>query len=93
MKDISAFPIPFETHNDGMTLHQYAAIKLKIPDSGTDWLDEMIRQSLRNDFAAQAMQGLIASPRGLLGKNEITDADYAQVAYLVADAMLKAREA
>jgi hypothetical protein len=27
---------------DGMTLRQYAAIKLKVPDSGTDWLDEMI---------------------------------------------------
>ena len=26
----------------GMTLRQYAAIKLKVPDSGTDWLDEMI---------------------------------------------------
>lgn len=35
-----------------MSLRQYAAIKLKIPDSGTDWLDEMIRQSLRDDFAA-----------------------------------------
>lgn len=32
----------------GMTLRQYAAIKLKVPDSGTDWLDDMIRQS--NEF-------------------------------------------
>jgi hypothetical protein len=31
----------------GMTLRQYAAIKLKVPDSGTDWLDDMIRESLR----------------------------------------------
>lgn len=40
----------------GMTLRQYAAIKLKVPDSGTDWLDDMIRQSLKDDFAvADAM--------------------------------------
>jgi|LakMenE01Jun11ns_1017448.scaffolds.fasta_scaffold9783619_2 hypothetical protein len=31
----------------GMTLRQYAAIKLKVPNSGTDWLDDMIRESLR----------------------------------------------
>lgn len=31
----------------GMTLRQYAAIKLKVPDSGTGWLDDMIRESLR----------------------------------------------
>ena len=30
---------------EGMTLRQYAAIKLCVPDSGTDWLDEMIRAS------------------------------------------------
>jgi hypothetical protein len=29
----------------GMTLREYAAIKLKVPDSGTDWLDDMIRKS------------------------------------------------
>jgi hypothetical protein len=33
---------------EGMTLRQYAAIKLKVPDSGTDWLDDMIRKS--NEF-------------------------------------------
>ena len=49
--------------------------------------------TLRDYFAGLAMQGLIASPRGLIGKNEITNVDYAQAAYLIADAMLKAREA
>ena len=28
----------------GMTLRQYAAIHLKVPNSGTDWLDEMIKE-------------------------------------------------
>lgn len=39
----------------GLSIRQYAAIKLKVPNSGTDWLDEMIRQSLRDEFAAKAM--------------------------------------
>jgi hypothetical protein len=34
----------------GMTLRQYAAIKLKVPDSGTDWLDDMIRKSNELDM-------------------------------------------
>lgn len=45
----------------GMTLREYAAIKLKVPNSGTDWLDDMIRASLRDDFAESAMQGIIAA--------------------------------
>jgi hypothetical protein len=69
----------------GMTLRQYAAIKLKVPDSGTDWLDEMITKSLRNDFAAKAMQGLLAS--GV----EASMKELAEKAYAMADAMLKPR--
>jgi len=45
----------------GMTLRQYAAIKLRAPNSGTDWLDELIRTSLRDEFAAKAMLSLPAS--------------------------------
>ena len=42
------FPTPAGTqHQDGMTLRQYAAIKLCVPDSGLPWLDEMIVQSRR----------------------------------------------
>ena len=37
-----------------MTLRQYAAIKLRVPNSGTDWLDEMILKSLRDELAAKA---------------------------------------
>lgn len=43
----------------GMTLREYAAIKLKVPDSGTPWLDEMIEKSRRDDLAARAMQAQI----------------------------------
>lgn len=35
-----AFP---SEKNNGMTLKQYAAIHLKVPNSGTDWLDDMIK--------------------------------------------------
>lgn len=45
----------FNSGMPGMTLRQYAAIKLKTPDSGTDWLDAMIVKSLRDEFAAKAM--------------------------------------
>ena len=72
-----------------MSLRQYAAIKLRVPDSGTDWLDDMIRQSLRDEMAAKAMQGLLAQSEGsALTSNVDTGAEYA---YRMADAMLKAR--
>jgi hypothetical protein len=49
--------------------------------------------TLRDYFAAQALQGLIASPRGTPNGSDATDVYYAKCAYLVADAMIKAREA
>ena len=73
-----------EQHS-GMTLRQYAAIKLKVPYSGTDWLDDMITKSLRDDIAAKAMQGICASGP------EIPDAAIAAESYNLADATLKAR--
>lgn len=40
----------------GLTARQHAAIALRVPDSGTGWLDAMIRASLCDQFAAVAMQ-------------------------------------
>jgi G:T-mismatch repair DNA endonuclease (very short patch repair protein) len=68
----------------GMTLRQYAAIKLRVPDSGTDWLDDMIRKSNRDHFAAKAINEV-----GWY--NNINQS--AIMAYEIADSMLKAREA
>jgi hypothetical protein len=48
--------------------------------------------TLRDYFAANAMQGLIASPRGTPDGRDATDTYYAKSAYLMADAMMKARE-
>jgi hypothetical protein len=61
-----AFPAPAGVSHiteQGMTLREYAAIHLRVPDSGSEWLDEMIEQSLRDDLAAKAMQGLLANVR------------------------------
>lgn len=72
----------------GMTLRQYAAIKLRVPNSGTDWLDEMIRESMRNELAAKAMQGSIAHSQS----EEWSCSVIAEDAYMQADAMLKASD-
>jgi len=74
-------------HTEGMTLRQYAAIKLSVPSSGDEWLDDMIRTSLRDELAAKAMQGLMADP------NTITDEDnIASVCYRIARGMMKLRD-
>lgn len=79
----------------GMTLRQYAAIKLRVPNSGTDWLDEMIFASLRDDLAAKAMQSLISG--GVPHRVEEDDRDLtfaqwvAKNAHGFADAMLASR--
>jgi hypothetical protein len=80
-----AFPNPHRTDMTGMTLRQYAAIKLKVPDSGTDWLDDMIRQSIKDDFAAMAMDAFLSRDGGTYEQD-------AECANKMADAMLKARE-
>jgi len=100
-----AFPVPSRwdsqgnwaahSHEDnGMTLRQYAAIKLRVPNSGTDWLDDMIRTSIRNDFATKAMQSHIAV--GFVSlcqvghpEDQINSA-IAKVSYEMADAMMVA---
>lgn len=45
----SAFPYSVPKLNDGaqggLSKREYAAILLKVPDSGTDWLDVMIRRA------------------------------------------------
>jgi hypothetical protein len=62
MNNTPAFPIPFETHNDGMTLRDY--------------------------FAAKAMQGLLANSECPLKPLD----EVPQASYKMADAMLIARE-
>ena len=52
-----AFPIVAEDNIDtvferGMSLRQYAAITLRVPESGLPWLDQMIERARRDDLAA-----------------------------------------
>ncbi len=97
-----AFPVPLNPGQswnemgpcDGMTLRQYAAIKLRIPASGTDWLDQMIEASLRDEMAAKAMPGLmVRNWSAFKGSDSELIEVWARSSYGVADAMLKAREA
>ena len=74
----------------GMTLRQYAAIKLCVPDSGLPWLDEMIVQSNRERLAAAALPALVTA--AIEFDHVKWDATF-QHAYFCADAMLKAKEA
>jgi len=90
-----AFPSNRDMRYGGMTLRQYAAIKLRVPNSGADWLDEMIRTSLRDDLAAKAMQACYADyckHADVQGYVEGWRVGVAKDAYESADAMLAARE-
>lgn len=98
MKKYPAFP--YQHTNDGnpseacigMTLGQYACIKLKVPKTGDNELDDLIKESLRNDFAAKAINGLIRPNIKTNINTEYLFSTEAKLSYIIADAMLKARE-
>ena len=48
-----------------LTAIEYAAIHLRVPSSGTEWIDDMVKESLRNSFAAAAMTGELSSQSSL----------------------------
>jgi len=52
-----------ELSTGGLSIRQYAAINLRATNSGDEWLDEMIKQSLLNEFAAKAMHQFLAGAR------------------------------
>jgi hypothetical protein len=83
----------------GMSLRQYAAIKLGVPDSGLPWLDDMINASNRDRFARQALPAVIAAtisgrhfPCPPNSPEDVVKAALATDAYELADAMLAARK-
>lgn len=48
-------------HQCGMSLREYAAIHLRVPMSDCKWLDDMIREAMRNELAGQAMKAITIS--------------------------------
>ena len=86
--------------NEGMCLRTYAAIHLRVPDSGIPALDEMIRKSLLMEMAGRALGGLLSNPGGPVQHSpmrgwDITNCtwhDVADVALTSADALIKALE-
>ena len=77
----------------GMSQRALAAIKLRVPDSGIDWLDAMIMQAKRNEFAGQALAGILGG--GFADTIPYDDVDgsaaAAVFAYQFADAMIAER--
>jgi len=43
----------------GLKAGEYAAIHLRVPKSGTPWLDEMIAEANWRDLIASMMQGIV----------------------------------
>jgi len=67
-----------------LTPRVYAAIHLRIPDSGIDWLDKMIAKAERRDIAAKIAQGLCPD-------RTLTWTCIAQDAHELADAIIAER--
>jgi hypothetical protein len=86
-KLVFAFP---SGDGPGITLRQYAAIQLKVPQSGDADIDAMIRESRRAEFAGQALRIIVdkemSFPESLLQGGWM---EYAACqAFVFADAML-----
>lgn len=60
-KDKPAFPRAQDA-TEGMSLQAYAAIHLKVPLSGTPWLDEMIQKTRRDEFAKFVTNAIMGDP-------------------------------
>jgi hypothetical protein len=83
-----------------MSPRQYAAIELRVPDSGTPWLDKMIREALRVEIAKQALAGIKANQItvGAIGafsekSGRAPDEILSTACFVTADAMLEALNA
>lgn len=79
----------------GMSLRTYAAIHLGVPQSEHEWLNDMIRESQRNELAKAAMQGWAAN-EATKGPHSMQSSDagymFAKQCLHMADAMLAEQE-
>lgn len=89
-----AFPPTFGMSGEigeGMSQRAFAAINLRVPDSGIDWLDAMILQAKRDEIAGQALSGLLAGYWGNSDMCGLGPTDIASSACDYADAMIAER--
>jgi hypothetical protein len=92
IEDRSAFPV-FDSVNSGgytcidggLTARQYASVQLRVPRSGDEEIDAMIRENRRAEFAAQAMAAIVAAESDAICFYEDK---LAKKAFEFADAML-----
>ena len=75
--------------SSGMSIKVYAAIHLKVPDSGIQELDAMIRKAKRDEIAMAALNQY--SPQEFAGNAE-DQTQPEEAAYSIADAMLEQSE-
>ena len=85
-----AFPTPTyaESRHQGMSVRTYAAIKLKVPESGIDWLNDMILRANKLELAGIAMQGILACEQAHPKAKTSSDEELADCAFDIADAII-----
>lgn len=78
-----------------LSCKEYAAIHLKVPMSGTPWLDKMIEKSLRDDFVKAYISGVFGNDSFLekaadhsVRKGEEYNSMLAKAGYQTADALV-----
>lgn len=79
----------------GFTQRERAAIDLRVPDSGSEWLDEMIREGRRLDMATASLSGLFSNVNTVPKDDETFQQVYAkasEASLAIADALLRASE-
>lgn len=91
-----AFPAGFHPEGNsadqqGMSLRAYAAIHLRVPESKIDWLDAMITNAKRDEFAGQALAGMTANTMLISDSGGFNQKNF-RACYALADAMLAERE-
>lgn len=83
------FPEVNNTEARPLTAREQASIALKLPHSGTGWLDDMIRAAARRDAATIVTAGFI-SRYGAANAGELVDK--VEAAFTVAGSILEAAE-
>lgn len=90
----SAYPCGDDkaSYERGFTKRQRAAIELRVPDSGEEWLDAMIRKANRREMVEMALNGYFSNGSVLVSINLKGGESPARKVVEVADDQLAALE-